>query len=199
MNSEACSHSHEAPTSTLRGLHESQAGELRHKCCVCAYYEGYRLGLTQAHQPAGEMEECHAGNRLAKEIIDELPESQAGAGRHRCAICAFDAGLKAGQRETSHTRGMTYKGFGDESKKYQKWARQALPVLVAQAKARNTITYGQLALQLKMSNPRNLNVVLGAVGSELNNLSHEWKQEIPPLTCLVVDKQLKTPQRGIGF
>lgn len=94
---------------------------------------------------------------------------------------------------------MTYKGFGDGSKRYQKRARLALPLLIAQAKARNTITYGQLALEMDMPNPRNLNVVLGVVGTELKNLGRDWNEEVPPLTCLVLNKHKKTPQRGIQF
>lgn len=89
--------------------------------------------------------------------------------------------------------------FGDGSKLYQKRAKQALPLLVAQAKARNTITYGQLALEMDMPNPRNLNHVLGTVADELIVLSKKWKQTIPPINCLVINKQKKTPQRGIGF
>jgi hypothetical protein len=85
------------------------------------------------------------------------------------------------------------------SKLYQKRAKQALPLLVAQAKAGNTITYGQLALEMEMPNPRNLNHVLGTVGDELKALSKKWKQKIPPINCLVINKQKKTPQRGIGF
>lgn len=94
---------------------------------------------------------------------------------------------------------MAYNGFGDESKKYQTRARLALPLLIAQAKARNTITYGQLALEMEMPNPRNLNMVLGAVGTELKNLGREWHEEVPALTCLVINKHEKTPQRGIQF
>ena len=91
------------------------------------------------------------------------------------------------------------KGFGDGSKLYQKRAKQALALLVAQAKAENTITYGLLAREMDMSNPRNLNNVLGAIGDELKNLSHRWREKIPPVNCLVVNKHNRTPQRGIGF
>lgn len=90
-------------------------------------------------------------------------------------------------------------GFGDGSKLYQKRAKHALPLLVAQAKAGNTITYGQLALEMEMPNARNLNNVLGAVGDELEGLSKKWKEKIPPINCLVINKQTGTPQRGIGF
>lgn len=77
------------------------------------------------------------------------------------------------------------KGFGDGSKLYQQRAKQALPLLVAQAKAGNTITYGLLAREMEMPNPRNLNHVLGAVGDELENLSRRWKETIPAINCLV--------------
>src|SRR5438105_3499435 len=91
------------------------------------------------------------------------------------------------------------KGFGDGSKLYQKRAREALALLVAQAKAENTITYGLLAREMEMPNPPNLNNVLGAIGDELRNLGRIWKQRIPPINCLVVNHQNRTPQRGIGF
>jgi hypothetical protein len=199
MATETCSHNHEAPLVALTGLHDSQAGKHRHKCCVCAYHEGYKFGLAQIAQPAGKTEECHKGNTLPYTILNRLPASQAGEGRHKCAICAFRLGLEAGTKASQGTIGLTSDGFGDESKNYQKRARQALPLLVAQAKAKNTITYGQLANQLDMPNPRNLNMVLGAVGSELKALGQEWGEHIPPLTCLVINKQDRTPRRGIGF
>ena len=90
------------------------------------------------------------------------------------------------------------KGFGDGTKLYQKRARQALPLLVAQAKAENTITYGLLAREMEMPNPRNLNSVLGAIGDELKNLGRIWKEKIPPINCLVVNKQNRTPLRKIA-
>ena len=58
-------------------------------------------------------------------------------------------------------------GFRDGSKLFRKRAKQALPLLVAQAKAENTITYGLLAREMENPNPRNLNYVLGALGHEL--------------------------------
>ncbi len=50
-----------------------------------------------------------------------------------------------------------------------------------------------------MPNPRNLNLVLGAIGVELQKLGREWNEKIPPITCLVLNKAQKTPQRGIEF
>jgi hypothetical protein len=91
------------------------------------------------------------------------------------------------------------KRFGDGSKLYQRRARLALPLLVARAKAYRTFTYGRLAKLLDMPNPRNLNDVLGAVGHELEALSRNWKETIPPIECIVLNKTKRTPGRGIGF
>ena len=30
------------------------------------------------------------------QILEELPENQSGAGRHKCAYCAYEAGILAG-------------------------------------------------------------------------------------------------------
>jgi hypothetical protein len=90
-------------------------------------------------------------------------------------------------------------GFADDQKLYQRRAKEALPLLVARAKAGRTITYGQLAKQLHMPNPRNLNYVLGTIGRELQALNRTWKEPIPPIQCLVINKTKLTPGRGIGF
>jgi hypothetical protein len=198
VNTETCTHRHEAPTTALEALHESQAGAHRHKCCVCAYQEGERLGALSRPQPSGKKERCHEGRTLSIRIINALPESQAGTGRHMCAICAFYAGFRSTRRKPDHQK-PTFKGFSGGSQKYQQSARLALPLLVAQARARNTITYGQLARELNMPNHRNLNYVLGAIGREIKELGREWKEEIPPLNCIVINKHDRLPQRGIEF
>ena len=203
-----CKHGSTAPDHILREIHESQegirGGELiwRHKCCVCAFARGEELARTQAQAPSGKCECKTTLLRAPEDILYALPISQAGSsglGRHQCAICALHAGFKAASARTSGTSSAAYPGFGDESKKFQKRAREALPLLVAQAKARNTITYGQLALEMGMPNPRNLNMVLGALGTELKKLSREWDEEVPPLNCIVVNKHDRTPHQGIGF
>lgn len=89
--------------------------------------------------------------------------------------------------------------FQSGSKLYQQRAQQALPLLVARAKAWRTFTYGQLAKKLGMTNPRNLNHVLGAIGNELKALGKQWKEKVPPIECIVINKSTKTPGRGIGF
>jgi len=47
---------------------------------------------------------------------------------------------------------------------YQERARAALPLLVRQGHAESPIYYSELAVELGMPNPRNLNFVLGSIG-----------------------------------
>jgi len=84
-------------------------------------------------------------------------------------------------------------------KLYQKRARAALPLLVRQAQAGVTIFYSDLAEELDMSNPRNLNYVLGSIGQSLERLSKAWKEKVPPIQCLVVNKNTGLPGEGIGW
>jgi hypothetical protein len=84
-------------------------------------------------------------------------------------------------------------------KLYQKRARRALPLLVRQAEAKNTILYSDLAEELDMPNPRNLNYVLGSIGQTLQELTEEWGTEIPPIQCIVINKNDGLPGEGIGW
>lgn len=84
-------------------------------------------------------------------------------------------------------------------KLYQERARKALPLLVRQALANQPIFYSDLADELEMSNPRNLNYVLGSIGQTLQEISAEWKDEIPPINCLVINKNTGLPGEGIGW
>lgn len=83
-------------------------------------------------------------------------------------------------------------------KLYQKRAIMALPILVRQALANQHICYSALAVELGMSNPRNLNFVLGCIGRTLQQLSSEWQENIPPINCLVVNKTTGLPGEGVG-
>jgi hypothetical protein len=87
--------------------------------------------------------------------------------------------------------------FGD--KPYQQRARAALPILVRQAKAQKTIYYADLAEELGMPNPRNLNFVLGSIGQSIVQLEKEQGQAIPPIQCLVVNQADGLPGEGVGF
>jgi hypothetical protein len=84
--------------------------------------------------------------------------------------------------------------FGD--KLYQERARRALPILVRYAEAGRPLIYMELAGDLSVPNARNMNFVLGSVGTSLADLSRRWHEEIPPLQCLVVNKTTRMP--GIG-
>lgn len=41
--------------------------------------------------------ECQHGHRYW-ELFESLPDDQGGAGRHKCAGCAYERGLEAGSR-----------------------------------------------------------------------------------------------------
>ena len=85
-------------------------------------------------------------------------------------------------------------------KPYHERARAALPLLVRQAKAGETITYKSLAKELGMPNARNLDYPLGSIGTSLQQLGEEWKQHIPQIQTLVVKKNTGLPGPGIrGF
>jgi hypothetical protein len=87
--------------------------------------------------------------------------------------------------------------FGD--KLYQQRARAALPLLVRQAKAQKTIYYADLAEELGIPNPRNLNFVLGSIGQSILQLERERGESIPPIQCLVVNQADGLPGEGVGF
>jgi hypothetical protein len=84
-------------------------------------------------------------------------------------------------------------------KLYQVRARTVLPILVRQAEAGTPIVYSALAAEVGIPNPRNLNFVLGSIGTTLENISKAWRQKIPPIQCLVVNKSTGLPGEGIGW
>lgn len=84
-------------------------------------------------------------------------------------------------------------------KPYQERARRTLPLLVRQAKAGTPIFYSDLAEELGMPNPRNLNYVLGSIGRSMELLSKSWKEKVPPIQCLVINKATGLPGEGIGW
>jgi len=96
-----CAHGNSAPDQVLGDLHESQAGPgvQRHKCTECAYEQGYRFGRLRAVVPGGNAECKQTGRRAPQDVIENLPESQAGPGRHKCAVCAFHEGFQRARSE----------------------------------------------------------------------------------------------------
>ena len=84
-------------------------------------------------------------------------------------------------------------------KLYQIRARKAFPILVRQAIASMPITYSNLADELDMPNPRNLNYVLGSIGQTLKNLSEYWNSDIPQIQSIVVNRTSGLPGEGISW
>lgn len=98
---ERCKHGNTAPPDSLQNLPFSQAGPERHKCVVCAFNYGYEAGLQESISKISKpvySYSCGHGNNAPLTIIDDLPESQGGTGRHRCAVCAFSKGFEIGFR-----------------------------------------------------------------------------------------------------
>ena len=58
-------------------------------------------------------------------------------------------------------------------KPYQQRTREVLPILVRQAKAAQKIYYSDLAAEIGIPNPRNLNYPLGSIGNALKALDKE--------------------------
>ena len=88
-------------------------------------------------------------------------------------------------------------GLIDGGKVYQERARRALPILVRQAKAHQTMFYGELAAELGAPNPRTMNYPLGAIGQALLNLGKTWGRPVPPIQALVVNRATGLPGDGI--
>ena len=95
------------------------------------------------------------------------------------------------------TTEMATAGFARGAKTYQQRARTALPILVRQAKAHQTMFYGELAHEMGISNPRTLNYSLGSIGRALLDLERRWGRQVPPIQALVINKSSKRP--GAGF
>jgi hypothetical protein len=85
----------------------------------------------------------------------------------------------------------------DGDQLYHQRARAAFPVLVRQAWNEQPISYSDLAEELGMPNPRNLNDVLGAIGRTIELLSEAFGA-IPPIQFLAVQKNSGVPGVGIS-
>ena len=73
-------------------------------------------------------------------------------------------------KQMPDTTEMAAAGFARGAKTYQQRARTALPILVRQAKAHQTMSYGELAHEMGIPNPRTLNYPLGSIGGALLDL-----------------------------
>lgn len=47
---------------------------------------------------ASSFESCKHGKQAPKDLLESLPSSQAGTGRHKRVQCAYEAGIKEGIR-----------------------------------------------------------------------------------------------------
>jgi len=57
--------------------------------------------------------------------------------------------------------------------------------------------YSDLADEVDMPNPRNLNIVLDCVGEALLGLQEKWKESIPPVQCIVINRKTRIPSEGV--
>jgi len=92
-----------------------------------------------------------------------------------------------------------HKKNSPKEKLYQLRADKALPILVRQAVAGQPITYKDIAQEIVMPNPRNLNMILGYIGEKLIKIGKDSNRDIPPINCLVINKDTGLPGRGIGW
>ena len=95
-----CNEQNTIPDAVLERVEASQAGTGRHKCVACAYSEGVaarRHGTALALIP--NLEECNHHRRAPVLVLRGLPQSQAGEGRHKCTICAFQFGFEDEERQ----------------------------------------------------------------------------------------------------
>jgi len=91
---EVCKHGSQAPVEMLRELHDAQGGRARHKCVVCAYEQG-KTDSGKDILALGHFETCAHGKIAPISLLNSLHQSQAGEGRHKCAVCAYEDGRKS--------------------------------------------------------------------------------------------------------
>ena len=97
---ENCKHNGSAPIDVLRKLPVSQARTGRHRCTVCSYQRGFED--AQSGSPLlVETEDCQHGSIAPVYVLKNLSPSQAGAGRHKCATCAYKYGYEAGLKDST--------------------------------------------------------------------------------------------------
>ena len=102
-------------------------------------------------------------------------------------------------KQMPDTTEMAAAGFARGAKTYQQRARTALPILVRQAKAHQTMSYGELAHEMGIPNPRTLNYPLGSIGGALLDLGKQRGRQVPPIQALVVNKSSGYPGEGFAF
>lgn len=105
METEKCRHGKIAPIKMLEDLPFSQGGMGRHKCATCAY----QLAINEADKEIdsyGDIVKCSHGNYAPEKILLSVPGNQGGTGRHKCVVCAYQAG-RANARSIVHDAAWT--------------------------------------------------------------------------------------------
>ena len=87
--------------------------------------------------------------------------------------------------------------LSNDDKLYVQRAKLAFPILVRQARAEKSIFYSDLAQEIGMSNARNLNYVLGAVGNWIKDLTERTDKKIPLINFIVINKSEEIPGLGV--
>lgn len=87
--------------------------------------------------------------------------------------------------------------LNNDDKLYVQRAKLAFPILVRQARAEKPIFYSDLAQEIGMSNARNLNYVLGAVGNWIKDLIKKTGKEVPLINFIVINKSEEIPGSGV--
>lgn len=85
-----------APDLVIASLPECQAGEGRHKCCICAYNEG--MEVAKGKKFPGLQGKCPDDVAAPIDMLRKLPVNQGGIQRHKCVYTAYQLGLRDGSK-----------------------------------------------------------------------------------------------------
>ncbi len=94
-----CDEGNEVSNYLVEGLNINQGGAGRHKCVICAYVRGKEDGEKKQldFEEEGNIETCKHDKKAIKSRIKSIHKNQAPTqDRHKCAICAYSLGYKAG-------------------------------------------------------------------------------------------------------
>jgi hypothetical protein len=98
----ACPHPAAPPTALeIDQLHDSQAGEGRHRCPACAYDAGFQAGTAhmardrrrRTWELQGPVEVCENGHAAPITTLETIPPTQ-GLHRWSCPVCAWSLGWR---------------------------------------------------------------------------------------------------------
>ncbi|CAB5497314.1 DUF262 domain-containing protein, partial [Bathymodiolus thermophilus thioautotrophic gill symbiont] len=99
MSELTCDKGSKVSSHLIDGLNINQGGSGRHRCVICAYTYGKEDGEKKQldFEDENNIETCVHDKKAIKSRIKSIHENQAPTqGRHKCAICAYSFGYKAG-------------------------------------------------------------------------------------------------------